>query len=274
MQKLFQLILFVSGLIPTAHAAPTTDIFVSLRGDHTYENYYAIDTHGSGRINLLDWLYVTDPQWMPPESYRRTVHFRGWITDPSRETCFDVRNLVLARQALDAFQTDANNKCRIYSSTWYDPYSDEYFHLAADLQIDHVVPLKNAYLAGAHAWSGERRCNYSNFLADHSHLIAVQKHANLSKGDRGPEDYLPINSQFQCQYVAEWLKIKAVWNLKIAIKEAEAIQQFLRETQCAQDGFDLAAEELAQLQVQAETPPEACNLLQEVETDTTSDGVR
>lgn len=274
MQKIFfQLVLFSLCLAQPARSSTAVDLFSALRGDHTYESFYVVDNSAAGNINLLAWQLVNDPAWTPPEAYRRTTHFRGWIIDPSHETCFDVRNLVLARQALDSFQVDATNNCRIYASTWYDPYSDEYFHLASDLQIDHVVPLKNAYLAGAHNWSSEKRCNYSNFLADRSHLIAVQKHANLSKGDRGPEDYLPLNSQFQCQYVAEWLKIKAVWNLKIAVKEAQAIQQFLQENQCAPEGFELSINEWSYLQEQSESSPAACSMIQDIETDTSLYGL-
>jgi hypothetical protein len=244
------------------------DLSNALRGEHTYEQYYQVQNDGTDQVFLLNWLYYQDVQYTPPEKYKRTEHFGGWIQDPTNQTCFDVRGMVLVRQALQPVKIDDRNQCRIDSASWYDPYSDEYFYLASDLQIDHLVPLKNAYLAGAWEWSNAKRCHYGNFLSDPLHLIAVQKHANLSKGDRGPDMYMPLNSQFQCQYLAIWLKIKAVWNLKIAVPEASAIQSFLQENSCPGELFYLSQQELTELQEQTENIPSACHHLQFVETQT------
>ncbi len=258
------LVLFVINPV----RAQEESLLAALRGEHTYEAYYTIETDEQHQFSLLQWSYHEDPDYSAPEPYKRVYHFNGWIPDPSHQSCFDVRGLVLVRQALAPVNVDPNNSCRVYSSTWYDPYSDEYFRLAADLQIDHVVPLKNAYLAGAWDWKFEKRCNYSNFLTYPTHLMAVQKHANLSKGDRGPEAYLPINSNYQCQYIANWLKIKAVWDLKIAMPEAKAIHEFLSENNCEASLFQMNAEELNDLQTEAESPPESCSVIQNIESDT------
>lgn len=262
-------ILFVLITDCPAFAGEET-LLASLRGEHTYEAYYSIEVDFSNQFSLLQWQYQQDPSYRPPEPYKRTRDFTGWIPDPTHHSCFDIRGLVLLRQALEPITVEPGNSCRISSSTWYDPYSDEYFHQASDLQIDHVVPLKNAYLAGAWSWSNEKRCNFSNFMFYPMHLIAVQKHANLSKGDRGPDAYLPLNSRYQCQYISSWLKIKAVWNLKIAVLEANAIHQFLTETSCEAELFTMSPEELRDLQAQSEIPPEACSVIQNIESDTLS----
>jgi hypothetical protein len=248
----------VTLLLAMQATAAATDLFSTLKGNHTYESYYEIVTDTKGPISTLTWRYQQDPQFSPPEAYKRSYHFGGWIKDPSNASCFDVRGLVLIRQALTPVTVEATNSCRIYSASWYDPYSDEYFHLASDLQIDHVVPLKNAYLAGGWDWSQAKRCNYSNFMGYEMHLLAVQSHANLSKGDRGPDAYFPINSQFQCQYVAMWLRIKAYWHLKLAIPEANAIQQFLTEHQCPAELFSVNGDEFLSVEAQTEAAPEAC----------------
>lgn len=249
-------LLWVSLLTPLSWAQ---NVLIPLRENHTYESYYEFDDQqGTATLSLLAWAHREDPFYAPPEPYKRTKHYAGWIKDPSHQTCFDVRNLVLIRQSVQPITYDPNNACRVQASSWYDPYSDEYFFNAIELQIDHVVPLKNAYLAGAAGWSSAKRCHYENFTDDPTHLLAVAKFENLSKGERGPESYLPLNTNFQCSYLAIWLRIKAIWNLKMAIPEAEAIKNFLNENRCAEQLFLINAQEYEVLKRRTQTPPDAC----------------
>jgi len=209
-------------------------------------------------INLLQWVYVDDPNYTLPPPYQRTKNFKGWIRDPSHQSCFDIRSIVLYRQARGPVTTSPNNPCVVYSSKWLDPYSNQYFYKASDLDIDHVVPLKNAYEAGAWSWTPAKRCNYANFLADAYHLLVVQSSENRSKGSDGPNKYLPINPQFQCFYLAIWLRIKAFWNLKIAFDEANAIRQFFQAHSCPLNYFSLPRSEFLRIKAQVENPPIEC----------------
>jgi hypothetical protein len=246
----------VSLLAPLSLA---NNLLSPLRENHTYESYFEFDDHQATTvISLLAWIHRENPYYQAPETYKRTHHYAGWIKDPSHQTCFDTRNLVLVRQSIQPISYDPNNACRVLSSSWYDPYSDEYFLKANELQIDHVVPLKNAYLAGAADWTRAKRCHYENFTDDPTHLIAVAKFENLSKGERGPESYLPLNSQFQCSYIAIWLRIKAVWHLKMALVEADAIRSFLQDNQCPPELFQMSATEYDILENKTRTPPDAC----------------
>ena len=255
---LFIALLLLQGAVASAFTF-SRDFAAALRGDHTYQSYYAISTTTSEpEVSLLHWEYIEDPSYQAPETYKRTQHFEGWIGDPTGKTCFNVRNLVLQRQALQPITLDPKNSCRILKSSWYDPYSDEYFLASSELQIDHVVPLKNAYLAGAWSWSPARRCHFENFLDDNTHLIAVEKTVNLSKGERGPETFLPINSRFQCHYLAIWLRIKAIWQLKIAVIEAEGIRYALQANRCDPNLFKIHREELQALRQRSYQPPESC----------------
>lgn len=256
--KYVNLLLIVFSLLwgPVGQAS---ELLWPLREEQSYQQYYLIELNPHlKKTSLLNWSYHYDPEYTPPPPYKRTTHFEGWITDPTHQTCFDVRGLVLQRQALQPIVLDPNNRCRIDSAAWYDPYSDEYFLKSKDLQIDHVVPLKHAYLAGAYEWTQAKRCHYANFIQDPEHLIAVQKFANLSKGERGPDAYLPVNSRFQCQYLGIWLHIKAVWNLKISTTEAKAISDFLNQTTCPMEFFEINLEVLQYLKNASHHPPEAC----------------
>lgn len=253
-----KLIFLFIAFFPHGAKPQSFDLATLLRGDHSYEEYYEIETSPTETLSLLNWEHRLDSNYQKPPPYHRTSQFSGWLRDPSGATCLDVRNLVLLRQAMEPVKLRDDDPCRIDSSTWHDPYSDEYFHQASDLQIDHVVPLKNAYQSGAWSWSPEKRCNYSNFLAYPEHLLAVQKHANLSKGERGPDVYLPLNESFQCQYLAIWLTIKAIWSLKIATTEANAIRDYLENHSCPKELFELRGNSYSSLKAATESPPKAC----------------
>lgn len=107
----------------------------------------------------------------------------------------------------------ANGK--VISGKWYDPYTGNYFTNTADLDIDHLVPLQNAYQSGGSNWSKEKKMKYANYLGDKYHLVAVSKDINRSKGSKSPVDWLPPNKKYQCEYVRNWYKIKTKWGLTI-----------------------------------------------------------
>lgn len=167
--------------------------------------------------------------------YKRLEMFGAWVNEDVPQNCYNTRAEVMIRDAKPGTKVwfSQYNPCQVYRGTWNDPYTDQDYKMANAIQVDHVVPLKNAYRSGAHAWSRERRCHYANFLADPKHLLAVSAHENLSKGDSGPEDYLPPNPTYTCEYLANWMRIKALWNLSFTEDERQAIETNLKESSCA-----------------------------------------
>lgn len=107
----------------------------------------------------------------------------------------------------------SNNKV-IYGK-WFDKYTGKYFTNPRDLDIDHLVPLKNAHISGASNWSKRKKNRYYNYLKYDNHLIAVSKSANRNKSDKSPVEWLPPNEEYQCEYVREWYKIKTDWGLTV-----------------------------------------------------------
>ncbi|MGH7510305.1 MAG: GmrSD restriction endonuclease domain-containing protein [Gemmatimonadales bacterium] len=154
----------------------------------------------------------------PP--YDRDRHFGGW-TDHDAD-CQDTRAEVLVRDSDGGTVADARG-CRIRQGRWPDPYSDEVLTAAADVDIDHFVPLKNAYESGAWRWSYPRRAAYANYLQDSRHLLAVKDRLNQSKGDRGPDRWLPPSQPYLCTYVREWVRLKDKWRLVISAGERRAV---------------------------------------------------
>lgn len=143
--------------------------------------------------------------------------------------CFTVRDKVLAEESFVPVETvpASRGRCRVVKGLWNDPYTGLTFTESSDVDIDHVVPLKEAHGSGGHGWTRERRRAYANYLAYSHHLIAVDDSTNqTAKSDRDPSEYLPVAS-FQCRYVEVWLRIKETWNLSMDQAEADAIAAVL-----------------------------------------------
>ena len=54
---------------------------------------------------------------------------------------------------------------------------------------------------------------YANYLGDDDHLIAVLDRVNQSEGARGPDEWMPPDETYWCQYAVDWTEIKARWDL-------------------------------------------------------------
>ena len=110
------------------------------------------------------------------------------------------------------------------SGRWDDPYSGEVFTDPTRLDVDHMVPLRNAQRSGGWEWTKQRRQKYANDLGNPEHLIAVKASENRSKSDRGPDKWAPPNASYHCQYARDWEDIKERWGLEMSTAEAEAVE--------------------------------------------------
>ena len=106
------------------------------------------------------------------------------------------------------------------------------FTEASDVDIDHLVPLKNAHLSGGWQWDDDRREDYANSMATDYHLIAVEKYANRAKGARGPEEWQPPDNSYHCEYAYSWIAVKSEWGLTATAAEWAALEEML--TRCPQ----------------------------------------
>lgn len=109
------------------------------------------------------------------------------------------------------------------SGQWVDPYTGAGYTVPLDLDIDHLVPLANAHRSGGWMWDTARKRAFANDLDNPKALTAVYKGVNRSKGDRGPDGWLPPSVAYRCTYVRDWLAQKAKWDLTLTAAEAGAI---------------------------------------------------
>ncbi|MFG3404049.1 HNH endonuclease family protein [Streptomyces sp. NPDC048142] len=135
----------------------------------------------------------------------------------------DTRETVLERDGTDVRQNDA---CRATSGTWVSLYDDEKFTDASELDIDHTVPLANAWRSGADTWPQEKRKEFANDLT-RPQLLAVSASSNRSKGDQGPDEWQPPTKTYWCAYGRAWTSVKSTYELSVTESEKSMLEQML-----------------------------------------------
>lgn len=151
------------------------------------------------------------------------AHFEHWI-DADGDGC-DTRQEVLIAESLAPIRLD--DGCRIEGGTWFSAADGDTLTNPASLDINHVVPLREAWASGAHAWTPERREAFANDLLDDRTLQAVSSGVNRQQGERDPASWLPATQDVACGFVRDWVAIKASWGLSVDELERRAIEATL-----------------------------------------------
>ena len=147
-------------------------------------------------------------------------------TDEDKD-CQNARHEVLIEESLSTVGFKTLKGCRVISGSWNDPYSGSTITDATKLDIDHMVPLKEAHQSGAANWSRERKRAYANDLDDPDTLIAVDRRLNRQKGAKDPAEWLPPNPAYQAEYVKAWVAVKLKWGLTADRQELVALRKLL-----------------------------------------------
>ena len=158
-----------------------------------------------------------------PQGYSRSK-FKHWV-DADGDSC-DTREEVLIAESTSRAQVDAYG-CKVIEGDWLSPYDNVAHTNPSALDIDHMIPLKEAWDSGAWAWSAMKRQLFANDLTDSRSLIAVTAGQNRSKSDRDPSNWLPPQTQYRCTYLAEWVAIKSHWKLSMDQSEFGRIKNVL-----------------------------------------------
>ena len=149
--------------------------------------------------------------------YMRTL-FKHWI-DADKDGC-NTRYEVLIAEAI--IKPIIGKGCYLSGGKWRSPYDAKVFTNPTGLDIDHMVPLAEAWRSGAWAWTAAQRMAYANDLDDPRTLVAVTASLNRSKGDKDVAQWLPPKAQ--CTYISNWIAVK--WRFDLTVDPAETA--FLR----------------------------------------------
>ncbi|MCX5165451.1 HNH endonuclease [Streptomyces sp. NBC_00053] len=143
---------------------------------------------------LLAGLAVADEDDIPGYSRAKFPH---WITQYG--TCDD-REVVLQRDGQDVVQDD---QCRAVSGTWCSEYDGLTVDSASRVDIDHVVPLKEAWRSG------------------------TSQRPSGMLSPTAPGCWKPSLQSYWCTYSRAWISVKASYHLTANPAEAEALSRML-----------------------------------------------
>lgn len=141
--------------------------------------------------------------------------FRHWVDADG--DCRDTRDEVLADESRVRV-----TGCDIRVGRWRSYYDNETVRYSTNLDIDHMVPLAEAWDSGARRWNANTRKRFANDLGDPRSLVAVTASSNRSKSDRDPAEWMPDHGR--CTYVRQWVAVKIRWSLKVNRAEKRALR--------------------------------------------------
>jgi hypothetical protein len=154
-------------------------------------------------------------------SYNRSSKFGPFID--ADHNCQTSRAEVLITLSHRPVTFTTARECVVKSGRWTDPWSGTATTTARDFDIDHTVPLANAWRSGAWKWTQAKRVQYANDIDDVDHLVPITLSSNRSKGDKGPDEWTPSKPAAKCRYALAWNRIKARWHLSATAPEWDAL---------------------------------------------------
>lgn len=117
--------------------------------------------------------------------------------------------------------TGTVNGCEVANGSWVSGYDNVTITNPSGLDIDHVVPLHEAWKSGADEWTDEERATFANDVV--VNLVAVSASSNRAKGDQDPKTWMPPNAGIHCQYLTWWVEVKVKYDLDMDNNEYTAV---------------------------------------------------
>ena len=169
----------------------------------------------------------------PMTGYTRDQFGPAWDDnndDPLGHNGCDTRNDILRRDLTATTLKPDTHGCAVLTGSLADPYTGTTIAFtrgvttSAQIQIDHVVPLGDAWQTGAQQLTAQRRVDFGN---DPLNLLAVNGSQNETKGDSDAASWLPPNKAYRCAYVARQVSVKRKYGLWVTQAEHDAIASVL-----------------------------------------------
>ncbi|MEV4100105.1 HNH endonuclease family protein [Nonomuraea sp. NPDC049649] len=164
----------------------------------------------------------------PKTGFDRKKFGPAWA-DVDRNGC-DTRNDILKRDLTDETFKPGTHDCIVLTGVLEDPYSGKTINFkrgqdtSSKVQIDHLIPLSDAWQKGAQQWSDTKRKEFAN---DPLNLLAVDGPLNGQKSDSDAATWLPPRRAYWCPYIARQVEVKAKYELWVTRAEKEAMEGIL-----------------------------------------------
>ena len=148
-------------------------------------------------------------------------------SDVDRNGC-DQRNDVLRRDLTEVQVREGTQGCVVVAGMLDDPYTGAAVPFAkadaAQVPIDHVVPLAAAWVQGGAAWTDDEREQFANDLGN---LMATTRAENSAKGDSTADEWVPPDVEYGCSYATVVITVKDRYGLAVSPAEAGALESLL-----------------------------------------------
>ena len=145
-----------------------------------------------------------------------------WI-DADRD-CHNTRQEVLAAEGTGIRYSASSGGCTVFAGTWRSFFDGKSYTSPTQLQIDHLIPVAEAWGSGGRAWPPSRRAAFYNDLGVGYALNAVPSALNQSKQAFGPEQWMPPANR--CRYIEVWTAMKHRWGLTVDLAERAALIRY------------------------------------------------
>ncbi|MEU1129614.1 HNH endonuclease family protein [Streptomyces sp. NPDC005900] len=154
------------------------------------------------------------------DGYVRTA-FKHWV-DADHDRCTTRAEVLISESRTEPM---VEGTCKVTSGTWFSYYDGQTLTNPKGLDIDHMVPLAEAWDSGASQWTPKHREAYANDLDAEQSLVAVTAKSNRSKSDQDPAQWLPPLADARCTYAADWTATKLRWGLAADRTEVAALEK-------------------------------------------------
>ncbi|WP_082534914.1 HNH endonuclease family protein [Nonomuraea pusilla] len=166
----------------------------------------------------------------PKTGFDRDQFGPAW-SDVDHNGC-DTRNDILKRDLENETFKSGTHDCIVLTGTLKDPYSGKTIEFkrgqntSTAVQIDHLVPLSDAWQKGAQQWSAAKRKEFAN---DPLNLLAVDGPLNGQKSDSDAATWLPPRRAYWCAYVIRQIDVKDKYGVWVTSGEKDAMEKILKD---------------------------------------------
>ena len=179
-------------------------------------------TARASKVSALRLLRHLDVRREKNRNYDRSK-FADWY-DADGDGC-DTREEVLIAESVTRIRVGPS--CSLRGGKWFSKYDGQTTRNSSTFDIDHLVPLAEAWGSGARKWGNTKRGRFSNDLGYRYSLIAVSASSNRSKGDRDPSEWLPPRRSYRCTYAKTYTATKWRWDLSVNPSERNALRRLI-----------------------------------------------
>ena len=219
---------FVSGLQGAGQTTSTVSSVQEAGAGQAEVSAEGIDFQASPQLQALATLAVRADQESAPE-YSRDAFGQAWSDDTQAEfghNGCDTRNDILRRDLTGVTFKPGTRDCVVTAGHLVDAYSGTELDFVRGqgtselVQIDHIVPLADAWYSGAYTWDGETRQQIAN---DPRNLQATTKEENQAKKAKTADRWMPTDVNYHCTYAARIVEVKSVYGLSVTASERMAL---------------------------------------------------